>query len=118
MKTDIKLIKITDKTVQDFEAIFGKQKALPPTFPMVFYQFMDLPWQTESGAVLRKQACQLSQPIVQGQRYYCQIVLNIKRERKHYTLYSETLYLYDMDGKECAKCVSNLFTKSKLQKKK
>ena len=36
MKTVTAVVTITEKMLQDYEAIFGKQVRIPPTFPMFF----------------------------------------------------------------------------------
>jgi len=118
MKTVMKTVKITKEMVQDFEGIFGVQRLLPPIFPMIFYQYMAIPWYPTSPPILRKQKCTLTKNLLAGRIYYCQVHLEVKKERENYTLYTETLYVYDEQGEECSRCVSVLLTRSPLQKKK
>lgn len=116
-KTDIKHIEITPDMVQKFENIFGEHKKLPPTFPMLFYQRFNVPWQPVSPPILIKQHCHSYKTITVGESYQSQLLLNIKRKGKKYTFYSETLTVYDKKGRESAKCVSDLMTTSLLQKR-
>lgn len=118
MKTNSEKITVTSEMVQQFENIFGEQKQLPPTFPMIFYPYFTIHWQLTTPPVLRKQYCTSTTPIEVGNTYECQLNLEVKRSNRNVTFYTETLVVYDQDGKECAKCVSHLFTTSTLRMSK
>lgn len=118
MKTERVSVTITKEMVQDFEWIFGKQHTLPPVFPMIFYRYIDIPWQTPSPPILRKQHCTSTKELSIGETYYCQVMQEVEGERRNHMFYTESLFVYDDHGKECSRCVSLLLTRSPLRKKR
>ncbi|NIK27482.1 hypothetical protein FHS45_000573 [Thalassobacillus devorans] len=117
MKTERVPITITKKMVQEYEEIFGEQSTLPPTFAMIFYRFIELPWRTTSPAILRKQYGTCEKELDIDETYQCQVILKVNKQRSNHVFYTQSLYLYDQHEEVCSKCVSELVTKSPLQKK-
>ncbi|UOQ50416.1 hypothetical protein MUN88_10350 [Gracilibacillus caseinilyticus] len=112
MKTEIVSVSITKEMVEEFESLFGKQLALPPTFPMIFYRYMDIPWQPQSPPILRKHHGTKNKELSVGETYQCQVKLEVKKQRRNTIFYTETLLVNDEHGEECARCVSYLLTGS------
>jgi hypothetical protein len=108
MKAEDVIVTITKEMIQGYEKIFGKQKQLPPTFPMLFYQFIHVPWQYEAAPIHRKQTCTCLKTLSVGDRYRCTVTLDKTLSKGKYTFYTQTLVGYDLEGSECFRCVSDL----------
>ncbi|MDQ0351710.1 hypothetical protein J2R98_001527 [Alkalibacillus filiformis] len=118
MKSEKVSVTITNNMIHDFEQIFGKQDTLSPVFPMIFYRYIEVPWETPSPPVLRKQHGTCTKELTVGKTYHCQVVLEAEKQRRNNVFYTQCLYVYDEHGEECVRCVSELVTSSPLQKKK
>lgn len=117
MKTEVTPVTLTKKMVEEFEAIIGPQHKLPPTFPMIFYRYIEIPWTSSTPPVLRKQYGTMTKELVVGETYRCQVVLEKERKKRDHTFYTQCLYVYDQNEEVCTNCVSVLVTNSPLQKK-
>jgi hypothetical protein len=112
LKTDHVIVTITKEMVQGFEEIFGKQTKLPPTFPMLFYQYINVPWQYAAAPIHRKQICTCSKELSIGDCFRCTVTLDKEIKKGKYTFYTQTLIGYDLEGSECFQCVSELVVHS------
>lgn len=108
MKSVVTLITLTEELVQEHEAIFGKQLSLPPTFPMVFYRYIKIPWSFKAAPIHRKQMCVCHKELVIGESYQCVVTIDQEVQKGKYTFYTQSLLGYDLEGRECFQCVSNL----------
>ncbi|MFC2949355.1 hypothetical protein [Virgibacillus sediminis] len=108
MKTELVPITITEEMVREFERIFGRQSKLPPTFPMIFYQYIDIPWRDPTTPILRKQYCTATRELVVGETYHCQVSLEYERQKGTKLFYNQVLTGYDERGEECFRCLSEL----------
>ena len=108
MKTDVTLVTITEEMVQHYETIFGKQNRLPPTFPMIFYRFINIPWDYKSAPIHRKQTCVCTKELSIGETYRCVVTLDQETPKEKYTFYTQSLIGYNLEGSECFRCVSEL----------
>lgn len=108
MKSEMTKIQITEEMAAEYEAVFGKQKQLPPTFPMLFYQFFQLPWEYEAPPIHRKQSCSLNEELVIGKVYHCEVTLDSRVKRRTNIFYTQSLTGFDASGKECFRCTSEL----------
>lgn len=109
---------LTEEMIQQFTVVFGKQYHLPPTFPMIFYRYIEVPWEDPAAPILRKQKCTCSQGLVVGETYQCQVTVEQERQKGNTIFYTQSLTGYDEQGKECFRCVSELVTSSLSQKKR
>lgn len=103
---------ITEEMVESYEMIFGKQNQLPPTFPMLFYKYIEIPWEYEAEAIHRKQKCVCYSQLMVGESYECEVLLESKVKRGMNTFYTQTLVGFDLAGKESFRCVSKLVVRS------
>lgn len=117
MNTVTAYITITEKMLQDYEAIFGKQVRIPPTFPSIFYREIEVPWHYEGAPIHRKQSCTCSVELSVGERYRCVLTLDQKRQKGNYLFYTQSLTGYDRKGSECFQCVSEFVVHLPLQAK-
>ncbi len=117
MKTVTAVVTITEKMLQDYEAIFGKQVRIPPTFPCVFYREIEVPWHYEGAPIHRKQSSACYVELEIGERYRCVVTLDQKRQKGDYLFFIQSLIGYDMKGRECFQCVSEFVVHSPLQVK-
>ncbi|RDW19714.1 hypothetical protein [Oceanobacillus chungangensis] len=108
MKSDRVTVTLTEEMVVNYEKIFGKQKSLPPSFPMLFYQFIPLPWEYGGAPIHRKQLCFCQKKLVIGETYRCEVTLDRKVKRGKNSFYTQSLIGYDYMGEECFRCVSEL----------
>ncbi|WP_163536422.1 hypothetical protein [Gracilibacillus sp. YIM 98692] len=108
MKSEKVNITITEEMVDRYEGIFGQQNHLPPTFPMIFYQFIDIPWEYEAVPIHRKQSCVCQRKLLIGESYVCEVTLDRKVKRGKNTFYKQSLVGFDSKGRECFRCVSEL----------
>lgn len=108
MKAEDVIVTITKEMIQGFEKIFGKQPQLPPTFPMLFYQYIHVPWQYEGALIHRKQTCTCLKSLSVGDRFRCTVTRDKEIRKGKYTFYTQTLVGYDLEGSECFRCVSDL----------
>ncbi|WP_445492708.1 hypothetical protein [Niallia sp. 03133] len=108
MKTNETFVTITEEMVQNYEAIFGKQKKLPPTFPMIFYRYIKVPWSFKSAPIHRKQSCVCSKELSIGGKYRCVVTLDQEKKKGKYMFYTQSLFGYNLEGSECFRCVSEL----------
>lgn len=108
MKSATVRITITEEMVQDYEKIFGKQIRLSPTFPMIFYKYIPIPWKYENNPIHRKQKCMYQNPLQLGHTYECHVVLDRKMKRGNHIFYTESLLGYDENGEECFRCISEV----------
>ncbi len=99
---------LTEEMVGNFEAVFGKQMSLPPTFPMTFYRYIEVPWTYADAPIHRKQSCVCHRKLSVGERYRCVVSLDQELKKGKYTFYTQSLIGYDMKGNECFRCVSDL----------
>lgn len=112
METELISITITEEMVEDFFTVFGKQKRLPPTFPMIFYRFIPVPWSFKAAPIHRKQKCTCPDELSVGKSYRCIAFLEEEYQKGNYTFYTQTLKGYDSDGRECFRCVSELVVRT------
>lgn len=112
MKSKRVSVTITEKMVESYEAIFGKQNQLPPTFPMLFYKYIEMPWEYEAEPIHRKQKCVCYSQLMIGESYECEVLLDRKVRRGMNTFYTQTLVGFDLGGKERFRCVSELVVRS------
>lgn len=112
MKTEIVSVTITKEMVEEFESLFGRQPALPPIFPMIFYRYIEIPWQFPSP-ILRKHHCTKYKELSVGETYDCQVKREVEKQRGNTMFYTETLLVHDKHGEECVRCVSFLLTRSR-----
>lgn len=117
MKAVTAVVTITEKMLQDYEAIFGKQVRIPPTFPMLFYREIEVPWHYEGAPIHRKQSSACYVELEVGERYRCVMMLDQKRQKGDYLFFIQSLIGYDMKGRECFQCVSEFVVHSRLQEK-
>ena len=108
MKSEMVTVTLTKEMVENYEIIFGKHKSLPPSFPMIFYQFINVPWEYEGAPIHRKQKCYCPKELVCGQTYHCEVILDRKVIRGKNLFYTQSLVGYDEKGEECFRCVSEL----------
>jgi hypothetical protein len=55
----------------------------PPTLPIIFWKYIDIPWLRETGPVIHgKQRFCYDQPLLANFTYYCSIKLNELRMKK------------------------------------
>ncbi|MGP7817929.1 hypothetical protein [Niallia sp. 01092] len=108
MKTEATYVTITEEMVHNYEAIFGKQKKLPPTFPMIFYRYIKVQWNYKGAPIHRKQTCVCSKELSIGETYQCVISLDQEKKKGNYTFYTQSLVGYNSEGSECFRCVSEL----------
>lgn len=102
------VVTLTEEMVQEFEAVFGKQLSLPPTFPMIFYRYMEVPWTYAAAPIHRKQSCVCHRELLVGETYRCVVSLDQELQKGKYTFYMQSLVGYDRKGNECFRCVSDL----------
>ena len=106
MKSDMIKVTLTEEMVEKYEMIFGKHKSLPPSFPMIFYQFINVPWEYEGAPIHRKQKSFCQKELVIGEIYRCEVTLDRKVKRGNNLFYTQSLVGYDEKGEECFRCVS------------
>lgn len=117
MKTVTADVTISEEMLQDYEAIFGKQTRIPPTFPSVFYREIEVPWHYPGAPIHRKQSCTCSVELSIGESYRCVVRLDQERQKGNYLFYTQSLIGYDRKGRECFQCVSEIVVHSPLQVK-
>ena len=90
LKTEMTLVTITEEMVQNYEAIFGKQHRLPPTFPMLFYRYIQVPWDYKAAPIHRKQTCVCHRELSIGESYQCVVTLDQARQKGTYMFYTQS----------------------------
>lgn len=108
MKSERITIMITEEMVSRYEKLFGKQKKLSPSFPMIFYQYFQSPWKFEAPPIHRKQRCVTSEELIMGNSYECELSLDKKVRKGANIFYTQSLVGYNKNGKESFQCVSEL----------
>ncbi|WP_085992274.1 hypothetical protein [Oceanobacillus senegalensis] len=108
MKSESVAVTLTQEILDHYENIFGKQKSLPLSFPMLFYQFIKVPWEYGGAPIHRKQKCYRKKDLKVGETYYCEVELVRKVGRDKHTFYTQSLVGYDEIGEVCFRCVSEL----------
>ena len=89
LKTEMTLVTITEEMVQNYEAIFGKQHRLPPTFPMLFYRYIHVPWDYKELPIHRKQTCVCHQgTFYRGKLSVCCYTGSSQAKRNVYVLHA------------------------------
>lgn len=108
MKKVTTIVTITEEMVQNYEAIVGKQNRLPPTFPMIFYRYIKVPWEFKAAPIHRKQTCECFKELFSGESYRCVVTLDQEIQKGKYMFYTQSLVGYNIEGSECFRCVSEL----------
>ncbi|MGE8080132.1 hypothetical protein [Peribacillus loiseleuriae] len=108
MKTEKTLVTITEEMVLNYEVIFGKQNKLPLTFPMIFYRYINVPWDYKTAPIHRKQTCVCHSELSIGESYHCVVTLDQVKQKGKYMFYIQSLVGYNLEGSECFRCVSEL----------
>lgn len=111
MKSERVAVTLTEELVKNYENLFGEHKSLPPSFPMLFYQYIRVPWEYEGAPIHRKQKCSCEKGLVVGETYHCEVLLDRKVKRGGHTFYTQSLVGYDEQGEECFRCVSDLIVR-------
>lgn len=108
MNSERTVVTISEEMVQNFEVVFGKQTSLPPTFPMIFYRYIEIPWDYKAAPIHRKQTCVCHKELSVGESYQCVVNLDHEMQKGKYTFYTQSLIGYTLEGSECFRCVSEL----------
>lgn len=125
MKTAEVIVKFTKADVEEYVGLLGdkdpiyqsieaaKDKGfttipLHPAMPMIAYKSIEVPWQSGSSIIHRRQQSIHHQTLYIDQNYIAQVILNSRSERRGQIFMKQTLYIRDMDNILCFEGISDL----------
>jgi hypothetical protein len=114
-KKDVReFVKIVDDPNPIYETVENAQKLgfptipLPPTMPMIAYKWIDIPWTLNDPVIHRSQSCVLHQVMYIDTDYFATVSKTERRLRNRACLVTQTLEIFDRNGKLCFEGISQL----------
>jgi hypothetical protein len=89
-------IKVTEDLVNAYYEAIGSSKTssqqVPPAFPMIFYQFINVPWFHEQSFIHKDQVFHYEYPISIGETLQCTVsLISVEKKRQFLVLHQELI---------------------------
>lgn len=113
-------VKVTDDWNPIYESINHAQEygfhtiPLPPTMPMIAYQYIEIPWTLKEPLIHRSQECISNKRMYIDQPYFAQVSLEEQAFRKKQGIVKQILQIKDHDENLCFRAISTLLVGSPL----